>query len=84
VAHDEVYLVVQSIQASNQSIDGEFADAAGDKRGNIRLLQRAWQQPWSELPTLDDATAFANQPGLEKFFLRIGKTKVCEDVAVDS
>jgi hypothetical protein len=83
VAHNEVYLVVQSIEASNQSIDRKFADATGDKRGNIRLLQPKHDGSLGlgKLPTFDDSPEFVNKLGLEKLFFRIGKTKVGEDVA---
>jgi hypothetical protein len=72
-----------SIQASNQSIDREFADATGGKRGNIRLLQPKHDGSLGlgKLPTFDDSPEFVNKLGLEKLFFRIGKTKVGEDVA---
>jgi hypothetical protein len=83
LAHNEVYLVVQSIQASNQSIDRKFADAASDKRGNIRLLQSEHDGSLGlgKLPTFDDSAELANQLGLEKLFFRVGTAKVGEDVA---
>src|SRR5271169_1745034 len=60
VAHDEVYLVVQSIQASNQTLDRKLANPTGDKRGNIRLLQPECVSSLGlgKLPTFDDPANF--------------------------
>jgi hypothetical protein len=60
-----------SIQASNQSIDREFADATGGKRGNIRLLQPKHDGSLGlgKLPTFDDSPEFVNKLGLEKALL---------------
>jgi hypothetical protein len=75
--------LVQSIQASNQTLDRKFANATGDKRGNIRLLQpkHISSLGLGKLPTFDDPADFANKLGLEKLFFRVGKTKIGKDVA---
>jgi hypothetical protein len=82
VAHNDIYLVVQSVQAAHQTIDREFADAAGDKRGNIRLLESEHDGSpgLGKLPAFEDSTDFANKLGLEKLFFRIGKPEVGKNI----
>src|SRR4051794_15845441 len=74
--------VIQPIQASDQTIDREFSDAASNERRNIRLLEpeHGCGLGPGKLPTLDDPADFANELGLEKLFFRIGKTKVGKDI----
>src|SRR5215208_6157739 len=63
VAHDDIYFVVQSVQTPNQTIDREFAYAAGDKSRNVRLLEpkHGSSLGLSKLPTFDNSTDFANK-----------------------
>jgi hypothetical protein len=83
VAHNDIYLVVQSVQAANQTIDREFADATGDKRRNIRLLEteHGSRLGLGKLPAFENSADFANKLGLEKLSFRIGKPKVGKDIA---
>ena len=83
MAYDAVDVVVQSIQASNQTIDREFADATGDKRENVRLLEPKHDSSLGlrKLPAFDDPANFANELGLEKLFFRIGKTRIGKAIA---
>jgi hypothetical protein len=39
VAYNNVYFVIQTIQAPDQTIDREFSDATGDERRNVRLFE---------------------------------------------
>ena len=67
MAHNDVDLVVQPMQAPHQTIDREFSDAAGDKRGNIRLLETEHDRSFGlgQLSALENAADFANELGLE-------------------
>ncbi len=83
VAHDNIYLVVHSIEATDQAIDRKLADPAGDERRNVRLLQteHGGRLRLRQLAAFDDPPDFAHELCLEQFFLRVGKTEVSKDVA---
>jgi len=64
VAHDEVDLVVQPIQASDQTIDRELSDATGDKRRHIRLLQSKFggSLGLGQLPAFENPSSGFSKP----------------------
>jgi hypothetical protein len=82
VAHNDIYLVVQPVQAPHQSIDREFTNATGDQRGNVRLLEAEQDRSpcLGKLPAFENTADFANELGLEKLFFRIGKPEIGKNI----
>ena len=78
MTYNNAYFVIQTIQAPDQTIDREFTNAAGDKGGNVRLLdpEDGSSLGLSQLPAFDDPANFTNKLGFEKVFFRIGKTQI--------
>src|ERR1700758_2071188 len=80
---NQIDLVIQPIQAPNQTLYRKLAHAPSNKRRYVRLLQTKHRSSLGlrQLASLDDLADFANELCLEKLFFRIGKAKIGKDIA---
>jgi hypothetical protein len=84
VAHDDIHVVVHSVQAPKQTIDGESADATDDKSRDVRLLEteHGGSLGLGKFPAFDNGADLANKLGLEKIFFRVTKTEAGKNIVV--
>src|SRR5665213_1067694 len=79
VADNQVDLAVQAVEATNQSINREFADPAGDNGRYVGLLEAKHDGGLGQSATFDNRHDFANELGLGKLLFRLGQAKVGKD-----
>ena len=86
VAHYDVHLVIQPIEAANQAVQRELSDTAGNNGRHVGLLEAKQDRRLGlgELAAFDDRTNFPDQLCLEQLFFGIGKAKVSENIAAAS
>jgi len=81
--YDDFYVVIQSDEETEQSLDGELAELTAKHFGNIGLFDAEQRGSFRlfQSTAFEDGVDLEHELGLDQMFFRVGNTEISEHIS---